>query len=92
MIVYHTADTVLDSNMFVNKVFIVIFTCSSYTLLAISYIINYLLYYFINKTFRNLVNQKFVKLFCRGKSLKSKENGVITGLNFTNNSTQVVTN
>ena len=38
MIVYHTADTILDSNKFVNKVFLVIFTFSSYTLLAISYI------------------------------------------------------
>ena len=59
-IFYVLLDTILDPVQF--KFFVTCFSCFAYTIFTISYDVNFILFYFINNTFRLIVNEYIGKL------------------------------
>lgn len=63
LFVFYLLDTILDSNSFSIKVLINLFNFIAHTVFSLSYTINFVLYYFINNTFRRTVNGYIKKIW-----------------------------
>ena len=67
LFIYYVLDTILDPVQF--KFFVTSFSFFAYTIFTISYDVNFILFYFINNTFRLIVNENMGKVI---KYIKSK--------------------
>jgi hypothetical protein len=76
LFVFYVLDTILDSNIFEIRASLGLFSFISYTISSITYSANYVLFFFINKTFKKVVFDYSSRIFiylCLKTNLKRRK-------------------